>query len=237
MIKYKKDIGIIGLGRFGSSVAKQLRSMQRSIVLIDNDEINLRPWANQVTSAYIADATDIEALKKLGVHNLETVIVAAPDNIEIVASLLEINVKHIIARATSIKHARVLKQIGVDQYVLPEEEAGIRTALIAGSDSFIKYSKNMTEMGGGFVMTSTQLFNNKIENKPVKELNLTKRGISIVLIKSGGVTKIPTGDTILKKGDLITLIGPLDVINDIFEIFNKENQATAKSNEFKDTVE
>ncbi|OYD26964.1 trk system potassium uptake protein TrkA [Mycoplasma testudineum] len=237
MFKYKNDIAIIGMGRFGSAVANQLIKMNKSVVIIDSDEELLRPWADQVNSVYAADASDLNALQKIGITDIKTVIVAAPNNIEIVATLLELKVNNIIARSTNVKHARVLKQIGVDRIVLPEMESGTRTALIAGNDNFIKFSENMNEIGDGFVISSTNLYNSKIEGKKLKDLNLTKRGVSIILIKQNNVSKIPTGDTVLGHGDLITMIGKIELINDIIIVFNRQRKESNIIKAAKDAMQ
>ncbi len=219
--KKKDDICVIGAGRFGSAVIGQLSKMNCSILLIDKDEESLKNFSDMVQKIVIADAADMRALKALNVQEIDTVVVAVPENIEIVATLLELKVKNIIARATSKRHARVLQQIGVNVIIRPEYEAGVRTALLAANPNFIKYSANLKEIGDGFVMGTTLLTNPKLIDKEIKNLNFYDSGISIVLIKRGAENILPNGLTVLKEGDLITILGKVEDVTQAFGLLNK----------------
>ncbi|MDZ7293106.1 potassium channel family protein [Mycoplasmopsis pulmonis] len=229
MIKLRKDICIIGIGRFGSAISKQLLKMRKNIMLIDINPSRLKPFEDEISSLYVADATDINALKNLGIQDVETVIVSANNNIEIVASLLELNVQYIIARASSKNHSRVLKQIGVNVIINPEEEIGTKTALIAGNDKFIRFSEKLQELEDDFVIGSTKLFNTKIEGRTLKSLNLSKKGINVLLIKRGTIVEVPTGNTVLKRNDIITIIGKTHLVTAVFEILNRQRKETTKT--------
>ncbi|ADE19466.1 potassium channel family protein [Mycoplasma crocodyli] len=206
-VKHKDDICVIGTGRFGQAIISQLLKMGKSVFIIDKDEKSAQVFADEVQRIVITDAADMRVLKSLEIDQFETVVVAVADNIEIVAALLELNIKNIIARATSKRHARVLKQIGVHVIIRPEQESGIRTALIAANDNFIKYSNNLQELDGGFVLGTTIIQNNKIVGVPLKNLGFNDRGITVVLIKRGPTSMRATGDVVLQLNDLVTLIG------------------------------
>ena len=219
MVINKKDICIIGMGRFGLSVLKQLIQLKKQVLAIDLEEKNLI-IPSRLTNTAILDGTDVEGLKALGVNNFNTVIVSAAENIEIVSSLNEIGVKHIIAKASSDAHERVLNQIGVDVVVKPEFEAGTRTALIATNPNFIKYSKFLQEIGDGYAIGSTIVNNNSWINKPISELKFKKLEVSIVSIKRKSKILIPSGDIKLKDDDIVTLIGK---IYNLTKSFNELN--------------
>lgn len=219
----KKDICIIGAGRFGLAVIDQLSKLkQYSILAIDKEEAPLQSISQIVTSVAIADAADLRALRGLGVDSFETVIVSVSDNIEVIAALLELKVKNIIARANSKRHARVLKQIGVDVIIRPEEEAGIRTALIATNHNFIKYSEDLQEVGDGYVIGSVILTNSNIINKPLKDVNFNNKGVSVVLVKRGSNSVLPSGNLILKLNDIVTVIGLIDNVTQAFSFISSE---------------
>ena len=149
------------VGRFGSAVIEELVSQDISVLAIDMDEKQLSNYVNSpLVTTVVADASDIQTLQALGITEMETIIVSSPNNIEVVATLLELNIEHIIARAASSRHENVLRQIGVDLIVRPEVEAGARTALIATNSNFIKFSKTLTEIGNGFVIGSSHVLNN-----------------------------------------------------------------------------
>ncbi|WLP85948.1 potassium channel family protein [Mycoplasma seminis] len=223
-LKYKNDIVVIGTGRFGQAVIEQLLKLERNVLILDKDSENTKLFADEVDRIIIGDAADTRTLKSIGIDQMETVVVAVSDNIEIVAALLELKVKNIIARATSKRHARVLKQIGVDVIIRPEYESGIRAALIATNSNFIRYSQNLQEIGGNFVIGSTKVNNEQLENQRIKDLKLSQMGITIVLIKSGNTFKRATGDAIIQIGDIVTIIGEVANVTNALEWLNDKDE-------------
>lgn len=232
MDKSVKDICVIGIGRFGSTVVKQLIELKKHVLAIDKDEDKLKDVA-RATNAYVVDATNIDALKAIGITLFETVIVAASQNIEIVASLIELGVKNIIAKASSATYERVLKHLGVDIIIRPEYEAGIRAALIATSTSFIKYSKSLQEIGDGYAIGSTAVTNKEWIDKPLKDLKFTDLSVSVVSIRRGAKVLLPSGNVRLHKGDLITVVGKNNNIVNTFGVLNYEKVANNKMKSFK----
>ncbi|WP_318028575.1 potassium channel family protein [Mycoplasmopsis gallinacea] len=183
---------------------------------------NVKTYNSEVDHIIIADATDTRALKGAGVDQVETVVVAVSDNIEIIAALKELRVKNIIARSKSRNHARVLKQIGVNIIVSPEHEAGVRTALIAANTNFIKYSQNLQEIGNNFVFGTTSLHNPDLFNKKLSQLNFNEREITAILVKRNSTPMRPTGDLELFENDQITIVGQVDNVTEAFEWFNEK---------------
>lgn len=217
----KRDICVIGMGRFGYSIVEQLIELKKSVLAIDIDEVKLvRP--SRITNTAVVDGADLDGLKALGLDKFNTIIVAASENIEIVAALIELGVKHIIAKAKSASHERVLKQIGVDVIVKPEVEAGVRTALIATNSNFIKYSELLQEVGDGYAIGSTIVNDIHWIGKPLSELKINKLGVSMVSIKRNSKVEIPTGQTKLRGGDLVTLIGKVPNLTKTFAELNDE---------------
>lgn len=221
MASNKKDICVIGVGKFGTAIVNQLVEMKRHVFAIDAEESKL-VRVSRITSTAIADAADIDSLKSLGVNQFNTVIVAAEDNVEIVAALIELGVKHVIAKARSIRHERVLRQIGVDVVVMPDAEAGIRTALIATNSNFIKYSELLQEVGDGYAIGSTVVNNIQWLGKQLAELKFGKYGISVVSVRREGKVHLPSGKLTLRAGDTVTVIGKIAAVTEIFGELNDE---------------
>ncbi|TKA59468.1 Potassium uptake protein KtrA [Mycoplasmopsis bovis 8790] len=219
--KRNQDICIIGTGRFGSAVIGQLAKMDCSLLLVDSDEHVLNEYKDVAQKIVVADATNIKALKALNIAEMDTVVVAVSDNIEIVAALLELDVKNLIVRAKSKTHARVLKQIGANVIIQPEYEAGVRTALIAANPNFMRFSQNLQEIGDNFVMGTTSLNSQFFEGKPIKEIKFRDLGVSVVLIKRGARSILPSGLTTLERGDLLTLIGKVEDVTVMLAELNK----------------
>ncbi|MBZ4195602.1 potassium channel family protein [Mycoplasma tauri] len=217
--KRNKDICVIGAGRFGQAVINQLSKMDCSLLIVDSNEQRLSEYKDVAHKIVIADAANTKTLKALNIKEMDTVVVAVSDNIDIVAALLEMDINNIIVRARSRRHARVLKQIGVNVIIQPEYEAGLRTALIAANPNFMRFSQNLQEVGDGFVIGTTSLNNAKYEGKTIKEVKFYDYGVSVVLIKRGAKSILPGGLTTLEKGDIMTLIGKVqDVTNALGEL-------------------
>jgi trk system potassium uptake protein TrkA len=129
---------VIGLGRFGTSVAQTLYQMGCEVLAIDTDEEKVQAVANIVTHAVQADATDENAMRALGLRNFDVAIISIGD---IQASILttlvlkEMGIKRLVAKALSELHGRVLEKIGADKVIYPERDMGMRVAhnLVSGS--------------------------------------------------------------------------------------------------------
>nr|WP_318028892.1 TrkA family potassium uptake protein [Mycoplasmopsis bovis] len=201
----------------------QLAKMDCSLLLVDSDEHVLNEYKDVAQKIVVADATNIKALKALNIAEMDTVVVAVSDNIEIVAALLELNVKNLIVRAKSKTHARVLKQIGANVIIQPEYEAGVRTALIAANPNFMRFSQNLQEIGDNFVMGTTSLNSQFFEGKPIKEIKFRDLGVSVVLIKRGCLEAfcLSWANVTLERGDLLTLIGKVEDVTVMLAELNK----------------
>src|SRR5262245_8236095 len=128
----KRQIAVLGLGRFGQAVALELSRLGHDVLAVDRDERVVQSIADEVTHAVQADFTDPEALEALGLADFDTVIVAASEALEasIMATVLlrRIGVRRIIAKATHDLHGSILEQVGATRIVYPERETGLRVA-------------------------------------------------------------------------------------------------------------
>ncbi|WP_412031243.1 potassium channel family protein [Metamycoplasma buccale] len=225
IFKKSREICIIGLGRLGTAIADQLifdHEHNIKVVLVDKDEKHLTPFKDEVDSIYVADAAEIKTLQAINIDSFDVVIVATSDNIEIVAALVETGVKKVIARASSKRHANVLKQIGVTTIINPENETGHRIALLVANPSFSSYSEMLVELQDGYVTGSTYVKNPKINNIKIKDLGFrNKYDVSIVLVKRGTESFLPEGDFMIKEGDLLTLVGLTDNITKVLDLCAK----------------
>ncbi|MGC7171113.1 potassium channel family protein [Metamycoplasma hominis] len=222
LFKKIREICIIGIGRYGSAVARTLladRNNNIRIVLVDEDEKHLLPFKDEVEMIYVADCAEQKTLESLNIKDFDAVIVGASNNIEIVAALTECGVKTIIARASTKRHAQVLKQICVSSIVCPEEEAGKKTAMLVANPALALYSENMVELQDGFVSASIYVKNPAVANKKISELNFrNKYNVLVTMIKRDKHSYIPEGDFEIKLDDLITLIGQIEDIIQVIEI-------------------
>lgn len=226
--KKSREICIIGLGRFGSAIADQLLKDKKNkikLVLIDKDEKHLIPFKDEVNAIYVADAAERKTLEAINIVDFDVVIVATSDNIEITAALSEVGAKKIIARANSKRHANVLKQIGVNIIISPEEEAGQRAALLVANPSFTLYSQMVVELQDGYVTGSTYIKNPALIGKMIKDLRFREQHeVLIVIVKRGTRSFLPAGTFTLQKDDLITIVGATDDVIDIFDLCASEKE-------------
>ncbi|TPR54319.1 potassium channel family protein [Metamycoplasma neophronis] len=232
LFKKVREICIIGMGRFGTAIAKTLledRENNIRLVLIDEEEKHLSPFKDEVDMIYVADCAEQKTLEAMNLKDFDVVIVSASNNIEIVAALAEIGVKSIIARATSNRHAQVLKQIGVNLIVSPEEEAGKKTAMIVANPTLTLYSENMVELQDGFVSASITITNPDMIGKKISELGFrNKYNVSIMMIKRDHKSYIPEGDFEIEDKDLLTFIGKLENITEVFELCARNDKKGKK---------
>ncbi|WP_027122548.1 TrkA family potassium uptake protein [Metamycoplasma spumans] len=232
LFKKVREICIIGMGRFGSAIVKTLledRENNIRLVLVDEDEKHLLPFKDEVESIYVADCAEQKTLESINVKDFDAVIVSASNNIEIVAALAEVGVKSIIARATSHRHAQVLKQIGVQSIVMPEVETGKKTAMLVANPTLTLYSEHMVELQDGFVSASITIKNPDMIGKKISDLGFrNKYGVSITMIKRDHKSYIPEGDFEIKDDDLLTFIGKLENITEVFEICAKVDKKGKK---------
>jgi len=135
MPKNKRDnrpIAVLGLGRFGNRIAKQIARSGEDVIACDIDRSAVEALANDVTHAVVLDVTDEQALRSQGIEGVKAGIVAIGEDFEttVLATVLlkQLNVPRIIARARSKTTAKVLERVGADDVVLAEDEAADRWA-------------------------------------------------------------------------------------------------------------
>lgn len=204
----KKQYVVIGLGRFGESVAKTLYSLGNDVLVIDKDEELVQDIADSVTHAVQMDATDENALRTLGLRNFDVAVVTIGSNIQasVMVTLIvkELGVKYIIAKGNSDLHAKVLYKIGADRVILPEKDMGVRVAHNLVSSSIIDY----IELSPDYSIIEIEALPEWL-GKGLRELKLrSSYGINVMAIKSDGdINLSPSADTIIEAGDVIVAIG------------------------------
>jgi trk system potassium uptake protein TrkA len=219
-----KQFVIIGLGRFGSSIAKTLYSLGNDVLAIDKDEDIVQEIADSVTHAVQLDATDENALRALGIRNFDVAVVTIGDNIQssIMATLLvkELGVKYIIAKGHSDLHAKVLYKIGADRVVLPEKDMGVRVAHNLVSANILDY----IELSEDYSVMEIQVLD-EWSGKTLNELRLrSKYGINVMAIKRGDEVNLsPSAEDIIEDNDVIVAIGSAEDLNRLEGMIAKSN--------------
>ncbi|MFY1698331.1 MULTISPECIES: potassium channel family protein [unclassified Solwaraspora] len=214
--KRNEPVVVIGLGRFGGALAMELTSRGTEVLGIDGDPRTTQGFSGQLPHLATADATDLEALRQLGVGEFHRAVVGIGTDIQasiLATSLLsELGVADIWAKAISRQHGRILERIGAHHVILPEHDMGERVAhLLTGR--LLDY----VEVDRDFAMVKTTP-PQEVVSVPLRESRVRSRyGVTVVAVKSeahGARAKFTyaTPDTVLMYGDLILVIG---TINDV----------------------
>ncbi|HYF84640.1 MAG TPA: TrkA family potassium uptake protein [Clostridia bacterium] len=199
---------ILGLGRFGQSVAKTLYELGHEVLAIDENEGLIQSISNHITYAIVGDVTDENVLKAAGIKNFDAAVVSTGRNLEssilVTQMLKEMGIKYILAKAQNELHARVLTKLGADRVVFPELDMGVRAAHNLVSTNIIDY----IELSPDYTIIEINP-PKRWEGKTLKELNVrVKHGINIIAIKNGNKINVsPTADYIVNNNDILVVIG------------------------------
>jgi len=220
---------VIGLGRFGSSIARALTEKNFEVLAMDRSEEKVKEIEGIVSQAVVVDATDERTLKELGIKEFDTAIVSIGENIEdsIMVTLLlkELGVKQVIVKAHNELHAKILQKVGADRIVFPEKEMGEKLAESLASPKIFDYIELSTEYGILEIVAPK-----KFCDKTLSELKLREKfGVSVMAIKRKmPYTKAdgspdfkeeiiigPGGVDEILQGDVLVLLGKYKDLNKI----------------------
>ena len=184
-MKAKKTYAVFGLGRYGTAVAKELVENGREVIAVDAEQRIINDAAAYLPVCKCADVTDAEVISRLGIGNIDIVIVCMASNLEasVMAVTLckEAGVKTVIAKCSNEMQQKILLRVGADQVVFPENESGVRLAKNLLSSGFI----DMISLSKDVSMVEIDV-KNEWCGKNLIDLNLRKKyGINIVAIKKG----------------------------------------------------
>ena len=203
-----KSYVVIGLGRFGQTLARQLCMLGAEVLAMDTINDLVQQVADEVTHAVVGDAQDKDVLRALGVRDFDCAIVAIGTNLAAsvltVMNLQELEVPYIICKAHDETHSRVLKKLGVDKVVIPEQENAVRLARSLNSHNVLDYIE-LSEDYGILEIPAPQSW----IGKTLKELNIrAKLGVNIIAVESGKKTNVsPSADYQILAGDIMVVLG------------------------------
>ncbi|CAM4467661.1 MAG: TrkA family potassium uptake protein [Paenibacillus macerans] len=204
----KKQFAVIGMGRFGLSVATALSNMGLDVLAIDADEHRTQLVANLVTHAVSADSTDEEALRALGIRNFDVVVVAIGEDIQasILTTLIlkDLGSPLIVVKAQNELHGKVLQKIGADKVIYPERDMGLRVAHHLTSPNVLDYIELSDEYSIVEMRVSAEMV-----GKNLIELDIRARfGCNVMAIKRGARMNIsPSAAERLTADDVLVIVG------------------------------
>ncbi|TPW71127.1 TrkA family potassium uptake protein [Schumannella sp. 10F1B-5-1] len=204
------SVAVIGLGRFGQSLALELMASGTEVLGIDSDEEIVQRLNGELTRVVVADSTHEDALRQLSVPEFDRVVVAIGGDVEssilTTSLLLRLGVKHIWAKANSDAHGTILDQLGVAHVVYPEKDMGRRVAhLVRGA------MQDYLEIGDDFALIKSAPAQ-RFTGVPLGELRLrTSHGITVTAVRRPGEAWThTTADTVLGPDDVVLITGPTD---------------------------
>lgn len=215
-----KTFVVIGLGRFGSALSKELCTLGHEVLVIDDREENVQKIADDVTHAVMGDAKDSAVLRSLGVRNYDCAIVAVGDvgnSALITLNLKEMGVKEVVCKALSHIHRKVLEKIGADRVVFPEHDAGVKLAQNLSSSNILNFIE-LSDDYGIVELTAPRSW----QGHSIKALDVrAKHGVNIIAIRretDHEMVVVPGADYVLTSGDVVVTVGLNEKINRLHDL-------------------
>ncbi len=211
----KKQIVVVGLGRFGAALARTLFANGHDVLALDKDERAVQELSGQVTHSVQVDVTDEQALKELGVSNFDVAIVGIGTDIQssVLCTVLlkNLGLPYVIARAASKLHATTLSKVGADKVVFPEQEAGERLAHSLASPNVLDFMAVASDYSISTVVTPKTLV-----GQTLVDLRLGARhkfAITVLAIRRGrDLILMPDRSERIREGDVLVVAGKDDQV-------------------------
>jgi trk system potassium uptake protein TrkA len=211
----KRTFTVVGLGAFGSTVARELSRLGNDVLCIDMDAERVNAIVDDVTQAVVADARNEDTLRDLGVHESDAVVVAIGEDLE-ANILVTLTVKNmpkpeVWAKALNHNHHRILHKLGADHIVHPEHEMGMRLAHAMMYPEVVDYISL-----GHDVFTVEVRASEKIAGQTIAALKLEENDVRLLLVKhQRDILTPPPADYVFRIGDQLVLAGLLPNLRNI----------------------
>lgn len=206
-----KSYAVIGLGLFGSCVARQLCELGGEVLAIDTNAELVQQLSGDVTNAVVADGQDKDVLKLLGVGECDCAVVAIGDDLGAsvltTMNLKELGIPYVVCKAHDETHRRVLEKLGADKVLIPEKEVAEKIAHSLNSPNVLEFIELSDDYGIVEVPAPKSWV-----GKSIRELNVrAKLGVNIIAVEtSGKVTVSPSADYLVLRDDIMVLLGDYD---------------------------
>ncbi len=210
-----RQFAVIGLGRFGLSVAKTLSEKGHQVLAVDKDEELVQEVSEFATEAVQVDSTDEKALKAVGIMNVDVAVVAIGTNLEasVLTTLIlkELGIQHIVARAVTDEHGKVLERVGATKVVFLERDMGSKIAKSLVSPSILEHIELSPESSIMETVPPKEFIGKSIRDLDIR----AKYGLDIIAVRrkdtsgeaAGELNVAPKADYVVKQGDIFIIIG------------------------------
>lgn len=213
-----KNVIVIGMGRFGSSLARELMRTGHEVLGVDTDERLVQQMSHELTHTVKADTTDESVLSEIGISEFDAAVVAIGADIEAsiltTSLLLQLGVPNVWAKANSQSHGRILEQLGAHHVVFPEYEMGKRVAHMVSGESL-----DYVTIDNDFVMVKAQV-PESFHNQTLADLKVrTNYGVTVVAVTKGDGKYQPAfPETVLEAGDQIVVAGQVEPLDQFCQL-------------------
>ena len=211
-----KSFLVIGLGRFGGEVARQLSSLGNEVLAMDTDSDLVQQISDEVTHAVVGDGADKAVLKALGARNMDCAIVAIGDDLAesvlVTMNLKELGIPQVVCKAHDEVHRRVLEKLGADRVVIPEKENAVRLARKMSSTNLLDYFELDDSCSIIEMMAPKSWL-----GKSLVEVNVrAKWGSTIIGIRQHGkINTAPSPDHRFGEEDVVIIMGDNKAVNTV----------------------
>lgn len=213
-----KSILIVGVGEFGSHIAKRMNKMHCEVMAIDSKESHINDILPYVTNAQIGDSTNEDFLRSLGIGNFDVCIVALgghfQSSLETTSLLKELGAKKVVSRATNDVQMKFLLRNGADEVVYPEKQMASRIATKYSSDNILDF----IHLDNNF-----SIYEMKVPRdwwgKTLPQIDVRKKyKLNVLTVKRGNEVFIPTRETEFREDDIAFVIGEKHDVKKFFKL-------------------
>lgn len=228
----KKQIVVVGLGRFGISIARTLYAIGHDVLAIDTEEKIVQSVSSEITHAIQADATNETVLRELGIGNFDIAIVSIGSAVEasVLSTILlkKLGVPYVIARADNELHGSILEKIGADKVVYPEQEMGARVAQVVTLTEVSYYMPLVPGYGVARMEAPSYLVGEKLT-----DIGFGPKGkweVAVVLIqREKEIIVTPGQQEIVREGDILVVAGNNDNLEKLLQVAKKTSDEENKN--------
>lgn len=219
-----KTFAVIGIGQFGRSVVEELIDLGMDVIAVDKDEAAIKKVSSILPTSYVADSSDEQALRELGIKEVEYAIVAFGSNQE--ASVLttvllrDLGVPHVIVRVDDDNYVPIMKKLGATEVITPQKAAGAALANRLGNDDY----KDFYKLDDKYSVVSI-VVNPGFVPKQLKDINSKNLyGVNIVLIHRNHSSFVPGGNDSILPDDTIFVVGTKKEVKAFRESINGKSK-------------
>ena len=209
------QVAVIGMGRFGVSIAGELYRIGHDVLVVDRDETLAQQMMGHVTYAVTGDSTSPELLEEVGIRNFDTAVVAIGTDIQssVLTTVLlkqQFQLPQVVARASNELHGKTLQAVGADRVVYPEQDTGMRTAHSLFQREVLEYMELASEFGFSKIGVTDDMAGLTLEQAGFSHAR-DRYGAAVIAIRRGREPILsPSKDEVIQPGDQLVVAGPED---------------------------